>query len=206
MHPPPQTFNTPPHTTGSDGLIYTWDLRTRRVLHQQRDEGAVGATSLALSPGGGYLASGSRSGVVNLYRRPQGLLEALLPGAELGGGGTGLGAAAAGLVAPAAPDGGRPLKALMNLTTSVDTLHFSPDGQVGCCSALCSRSVCLPAVFRRLCGCLGADSEEGLSLQRALCRQQCMSSSRVKCAPLSLPRPQPSCLTPLPGFTDPGDG
>lgn len=48
--------------SGGDGIIYTWDLRTRRCLHQQIDEGCVGATALAISQDGSYLATGASSG------------------------------------------------------------------------------------------------------------------------------------------------
>lgn len=65
-------------------------------------------------------------GVVNVYKRPAGLLEPLL-GSGLSGGIIN-GDATAG---PVKPHAGRPLKALMNLTTAVDTLTFSPDSQVG---------------------------------------------------------------------------
>jgi U3 small nucleolar RNA-associated protein 18 len=107
-------------TSGGDGVIYTWDLRSRRCLHKQLDEGAVGAATLCLSPDGSYLATGSTSGVVNLYRRPQGgLLEPLLgePGALRSNG-----------LQPAVVP---PVKALMNLVTNVDTLAFNHDSQVG---------------------------------------------------------------------------
>lgn len=50
-------------------MLYTWDMRSQRCLAQQRDEGAIDITALALSPDGSYLASGGGMGVVNLYRR-----------------------------------------------------------------------------------------------------------------------------------------
>jgi U3 small nucleolar RNA-associated protein 18 len=101
--------------SGGDGVVYTWDLRSQRCLHQQRDEGVVSCTSLALSPDGSYLATGDSMGVVNLYSRPAGLL------APLGAVGLGSG------VQPATPS---PLKTMMNLTTAVDSLSFSHDSQV----------------------------------------------------------------------------
>lgn len=97
-------------------MVYTWDLRSQRCLHQQRDEGVVSCTSLALSPDGSYLATGDSMGVVNIYNRPAGLLAPL---------DTGLTAAAG--VQPATP---APLKTLMNLTTAVDSLSFSHDSQL----------------------------------------------------------------------------
>lgn len=115
-------------TLGGDGLVYTWDLRMRRCLHQFVDQGNVNPTALSLSPNGRYLATGSTAGVVNVYER------------EAGSGGWGAGAVE-GLLAGAGAKAGasvlvpeskqRPIKELMNLTTTVDTLTFSPDTQVG---------------------------------------------------------------------------
>ncbi|KAF6264482.1 WD40-repeat-containing domain protein [Scenedesmus sp. NREL 46B-D3] len=111
-------------TAGGDGVLYTWDLRSQRCLQQQRDEGAIDCTALALSADSSYLATGGSSGVVNVYRRPAGLLSPVsLADADVAGAGS-----AAGFgVQPAAP---APLKALMNLTTSIDSLSFSHDSQM----------------------------------------------------------------------------
>eukprot|EP00271_Cylindrocystis_brebissonii_P009231 TRINITY_DN2392_c0_g1_i1.p1 TRINITY_DN2392_c0_g1~~TRINITY_DN2392_c0_g1_i1.p1 ORF type:complete len:600 (+),score=141.35 TRINITY_DN2392_c0_g1_i1:463-2262(+) len=91
-------------TSGGDGQIYHWDLRTRRCFHKGTDEGCLNSTSLAVSGsgGGGLIAAASDTGVVNLYQR-----QAFL----------GSGAA-------------RPLKSFLNLTTEVDTLKFNPDSQI----------------------------------------------------------------------------
>lgn len=97
-------------------MVYTWDLRSQRCLHQQRDEGVVSCTSLALSPDGSYLATGDSMGVVNIYSRPAGLLAPVEQGASVGVG-----------VQPATPS---PLKTMMNLTTAVDSLSFSHDNQL----------------------------------------------------------------------------
>lgn len=118
-----------PLPPGGDGVVYTWDLRSQRCLQQQRDEGAIDCTALALSPDGSYLATGGTAGVVNLYRRSAGLVAPI--DADLEGTGSGFGssgAAAAGFgVQPASPT---PLKALMNLTTAIDSLSFSHDSQM----------------------------------------------------------------------------
>ncbi|KAF8072604.1 U3 small nucleolar RNA-associated-like protein [Scenedesmus sp. PABB004] len=113
-------------TAGGDGVLYTWDMRSQRCLQRQRDEGALDCASLALSADGSYLATGGAAGVVSVYARPAGLLAPL--GGGGGGGGAGGGGAAAGFGAP--PAAPAPLKALMNLTTTVDTLAFSHDGQM----------------------------------------------------------------------------
>jgi len=97
-------------------VVYTWDLRSQRCLHQQRDEGVVSCTSLALSPDGSYLATGDSMGVVNIYSRPAGLLAPLDVGQGVSAGSQ--------LATPT------PLKTLMNLTTAVDSLSFSHDSQV----------------------------------------------------------------------------
>ncbi|KAG1679825.1 hypothetical protein FOA52_012738 [Chlamydomonas sp. UWO 241] len=99
-------------TAGGDGLVHTWDLRTRRCIGQMVDHGNKDSASLALSRDGRHLATGSASGMVNVYRRNA--ATAGLPGRG-------------GLLRPSAPV---PLKEIGNLTTAVDTLAFSPDGQV----------------------------------------------------------------------------
>ncbi|TYZ63226.1 hypothetical protein PybrP1_002029 [[Pythium] brassicae (nom. inval.)] len=87
-------------STGSDGDIYKWDMRTRRCVYRHQDEGSLGNLAIAASPDGKYYAAGSASGVVNVYDN-------------------------AGLTAPT-----KPRKALMQLTTPVDSLRFNPDSQI----------------------------------------------------------------------------
>ncbi|CAG9463596.1 unnamed protein product [Pedinophyceae sp. YPF-701] len=103
-------------SSGDDGVVYVWDLRTQRCRGRAVDEGCVHATSLAVSPGGNYVAAGSDVGVVNIYG-PGGLF-------------AGAGQASQGAAAPLAPLAPRPVKTLMHLTTAADTLEWSPDGQV----------------------------------------------------------------------------
>ncbi|CAI5737279.1 unnamed protein product [Peronospora destructor] len=52
-------------STGSDGQIYKWDMRTRRCIFVHDDEGSLGNYALAASDK--YYAAGSKSGVVNIY-------------------------------------------------------------------------------------------------------------------------------------------
>ncbi|EEY64019.1 U3 small nucleolar RNA-associated protein 18 [Phytophthora infestans T30-4] len=52
-------------STGSDGQIYKWDMRTRRCVFVHDDEGSLGNHALAASSK--YYAAGSKSGVVNIY-------------------------------------------------------------------------------------------------------------------------------------------
>ncbi|CAM6126694.1 unnamed protein product [Calypogeia fissa] len=88
-------------STGGDGEIYHWDLRTRRCFHKGADEGCVKSVSLAVSPDSRLFATGSGSGVVNVYDR-----EGFIGGVT------------------------RPIKSLMNLVTTVDNVKFNNDSQI----------------------------------------------------------------------------
>ncbi|KAE8991919.1 U3 small nucleolar RNA-associated protein 18 [Phytophthora rubi] len=85
-------------STGSDGQVYKWDMRTRRCVFVHDDEGSLGNHALAAH--GKYYASGSKSGVVNIYDN-------------------------AGVTAKP-----KPRKALMHLTTQVDLLKFNPTSEI----------------------------------------------------------------------------
>ncbi|KAJ0401934.1 hypothetical protein ATCC90586_008265 [Pythium insidiosum] len=87
-------------STGSDGQVYKWDVRTRKCVFRHDDEGSLGNFSIAASTDGKYYATGSTSGVVNVYNN------------------TGLTA------------NSKPRKALMQLTTQVDDLKFNADSQI----------------------------------------------------------------------------
>jgi U3 small nucleolar RNA-associated protein 18 len=50
-------------------VVHTWDLRTRRCVSREVDEGSFASTSLAVSADGRLYATGAKSGVVNLYDR-----------------------------------------------------------------------------------------------------------------------------------------
>eukprot|EP00192_Tetraselmis_astigmatica_P005278 CAMPEP_0117667692 /NCGR_PEP_ID=MMETSP0804-20121206/11119_1 /TAXON_ID=1074897 /ORGANISM="Tetraselmis astigmatica, Strain CCMP880" /LENGTH=509 /DNA_ID=CAMNT_0005475469 /DNA_START=49 /DNA_END=1578 /DNA_ORIENTATION=+ len=91
---------------GSDGMLYLFDIRMQRCISCQVDEGAVKGTAVATSAE--YFAAGSDMGVVNLYSW-EGLRNS-------GSGGL------------SAPPSVKPEKALLNLTTTIDSLAFSPDG------------------------------------------------------------------------------
>mmetsp|Transcript_4664 Transcript_4664/g.12754 ORF Transcript_4664/g.12754 Transcript_4664/m.12754 type:complete len:201 (+) Transcript_4664:337-939(+) len=114
-------------TLGGDGVVYTWDLRTRRCLSQISDHGNVSPSSLTVSEDGRFFATGSEAGVVNVYRR----------GAEAASAGLESSMTMGRAVHKPKPLGlgdgmvmGKPLKEIMNLTTKTDTLAFSPDSQV----------------------------------------------------------------------------
>ncbi|KAG2437578.1 hypothetical protein HYH02_011218 [Chlamydomonas schloesseri] len=104
-------------STGDDGAVHVWDLRTRRCRLVFADSGNIGdASSLALSADGRWIATGAGSGVVNVYRKAE--VEEAAARAASGG----LGGGGRVSVAPA--------RELMNLTTNVDSLRFSPDSQM----------------------------------------------------------------------------
>ncbi|CAI8594712.1 unnamed protein product [Vicia faba] len=93
-------------SSGGDGHVYHWDLRTRTCIHKGVDEGCINSTALCTNPGGTHFAAGSDSGVVNIYNR-----EEFLGGKK------------------------KPIKAIDNLSTSVDFMRFNPDSQI---LAICS--------------------------------------------------------------------
>ena len=105
------------HVTGGDGTVYTWDMRTRRCRDRRVDEGTLNGTSIACAQG--FFATGSDSGAVNLHMR--GGSPASAAGSE---------ATVAGYKATG-PASKKPVKSFLHLTTTVDSLAFSPDSQVG---------------------------------------------------------------------------
>lgn len=58
-------------STGGDGQVYLWDLRTRTCIHKRIDEGCIRGAALCTSPGGELFAAGSDSGIVNIYNREE---------------------------------------------------------------------------------------------------------------------------------------
>ncbi|GLI62931.1 hypothetical protein VaNZ11_005782 [Volvox africanus] len=108
-------------STGDDGVVHVWDLRTRRCRLAFNDTGNIGdASTIALSADGRFIATGAKSGVVNVYQRGQ-VEAAAARAAASGGGGGGR---------PFGPVSVTPDRELMHLTTTVDTLVFSPDSQM----------------------------------------------------------------------------
>lgn len=88
-------------SSGGDGHVYHWDLRTRRCIHKGVDEGCLNASSLCASPDSSLFAAGSSSGIVNLYKRDE-----FLGGKR------------------------RPVKTIENLTTVVNFMQFNHDAQI----------------------------------------------------------------------------
>ncbi|XP_064404926.1 U3 small nucleolar RNA-associated protein 18 homolog isoform X2 [Halichondria panicea] len=89
-------------SSGSDGKVYVWDMSTRDCVHSFTDEGCLTGTKLAVSPNSQYIACGSDSGVVNLYESEQ-CLRSGFP---------------------------KPLRAVSNLTTSIDHLCFNSTSEM----------------------------------------------------------------------------
>ncbi|CAI9117414.1 OLC1v1018806C2 [Oldenlandia corymbosa var. corymbosa] len=88
-------------SSGGDGQIYHWDLRTRTCFHKGVDEGCITGTSLCTSPIGNLFAAGSDSGIVNVYN-----------GNDFLGGKR------------------KPAKVIENLTTKVDFIKFNHDAKI----------------------------------------------------------------------------
>lgn len=85
---------------GSEVCI--WDMKSRRCRHRFTDQGCLEGLALATSPNGQLLASGSDSGVVNVYETAK-LYETRYP---------------------------TPLKEIMNLTTEVTQLKFNSTSEL----------------------------------------------------------------------------
>ncbi|KAH0947263.1 hypothetical protein HN011_011024 [Eciton burchellii] len=89
-------------THGDGGEMYIWDLNSRTCINRAIDDGCVSCASLAASPNGQFIATGSKHGVVNIYK-----MDALLQNQE-----------------PI------PLKIMKNLVTSITSLKFNPTSEI----------------------------------------------------------------------------
>ena len=91
------------YSTGTAGQVYVWDVRySKRCCHKFWDQGCVKGTTLRFSPNGQFLATGSDTGVVNIYKTED-LMKSENP---------------------------KPVKAVMNLVTEVTSLAFSPNSEI----------------------------------------------------------------------------
>ncbi|PPD73864.1 hypothetical protein GOBAR_DD29205 [Gossypium barbadense] len=100
-------------SSGGDGEVYHWDLRTRTCIHKAADEGCINGTALCTSPNGRMFAAGSDSGIVNIYNRDE-----FLGGKR------------------------KPIKTVENLTTKVDFMKFNSDAQIlAICSTMKKNSL-----------------------------------------------------------------
>ena len=81
----------------ADGEVYVWEMSSRQCLHRFTDDGCVVGKRVGVSPDNQFVACGSESGVVNVYERSE-CMKREKP---------------------------RPIRAVMNLTTTVDHLQFN---------------------------------------------------------------------------------
>ncbi|KYM83299.1 U3 small nucleolar RNA-associated protein 18 like protein [Atta colombica] len=88
------------HGDGTE--MYIWDLNTRTCINRATDDGSLSCTSLAVSPSGQFVVTGSAQGIVNLYDMKTVLKDQ----------------------SPA------PLKIWMNLVTSVTSLKFNLTSEI----------------------------------------------------------------------------
>ncbi|KAL0082192.1 WD40-repeat-containing domain protein [Phycomyces blakesleeanus] len=88
---------------GSEGSVYQFDIGQRQCVKRWLDDGQIGATCLRVSPNENYYATGSTSGIVNVYDRS--VLD---------------------------PNVGkpRPLKAIGNIRTKINEIRFNHDSQL----------------------------------------------------------------------------
>jgi len=89
------------YAIGVDGEVYQWDVGTRTCIHRFSDEGAVKSTTICASRNGEYFATGSNTGVVNIYNNE--CLTEIRP---------------------------VPQKSILNLTTSIHNMKFNFDSQL----------------------------------------------------------------------------
>ncbi|KAJ3321045.1 U3 snoRNP protein [Blyttiomyces sp. JEL0837] len=89
------------YSIGSDGEVYQWDLATRQCVHRFYDEGAIHVNAISVSPDNSFIATGSNTGVVNVYNSSHALSNPRPT----------------------------PSRSIMNLTTSISQLTFHPSSQ-----------------------------------------------------------------------------
>lgn len=96
------------YTTARAGIVHLWDLRRMECVDQHRDEGAVHASSVGVSPT--HYAVGGDTGIVNVYDK------------------AGFGENAQQGIGSVRT--GKPVKTIDNLTTSVSQTVFNLDGKI----------------------------------------------------------------------------
>jgi U3 small nucleolar RNA-associated protein 18 len=89
------------YAIGVDGEVYQWDIGSRSCIHRFSDEGAVKSTTICASRNGEYFATGSNTGVVNIYNN-----DCLTETKPI------------------------PQKSILNLTTSIHNMKFNSDSQL----------------------------------------------------------------------------
>lgn len=89
-------------SSGIGGQVYIWDVKAQECIHKFVDDGCITGTALAMAPNNRWLATGSNSGVVNVYKRSE-------------------------VWSQTRP---KPEKIVLNLTTSVSDLKFNPSSEI----------------------------------------------------------------------------
>jgi len=110
-------FSGVPHslwTLVGDGLLSNWDLRMNRCIDRVVDSGATKGISLACSLDGRWVATGSETGFVNIYSCNN--LRSTVSTHNL------MGPRDTTIVPPE--------KVIIGISTSIDTIKFSPDCQM----------------------------------------------------------------------------
>ncbi|KAJ8251781.1 hypothetical protein GJAV_G00225370 [Gymnothorax javanicus] len=90
------------YVSSDEGEVYIWDSRRNKCINRFVDDGSIRGTSIAVSGNGQYIACGSSSGVVNVYDHDMCLQET----------------------------NPKPLRAIMNLLTTVTSLRFNSNTEV----------------------------------------------------------------------------
>ncbi|KAI8969098.1 WD40-repeat-containing domain protein [Mycotypha africana] len=88
---------------GSTGEVYQFDVQNKECVKRWQDEGCIGASIISVSPNEKYYATGSSTGIVNLYDRSVLDPELNKP---------------------------KPIKAIGNLTTRINNIKFNHDSQL----------------------------------------------------------------------------
>ncbi|XP_011504992.1 PREDICTED: U3 small nucleolar RNA-associated protein 18 homolog [Ceratosolen solmsi marchali] len=89
-------------THGDSSELYTWDIGSRSCLNRAFDDGCLSGSSIAMSPNGQFVATGSKQGAVNLYD-------------------------ANSIINERAP---MPVKTVLNLVTSITKLKFNSSTEI----------------------------------------------------------------------------
>ncbi|XP_001604219.1 U3 small nucleolar RNA-associated protein 18 homolog [Nasonia vitripennis] len=87
---------------GESSEIYVWDVKSRTCDNRAFDDGCLSACSIAMSPSGQFIATGSKQGAVNLYDAKSVLTERTPT----------------------------PVKTVLNLVTAITKLEFNPTSEI----------------------------------------------------------------------------
>ncbi|KAI8340911.1 WD40-repeat-containing domain protein, partial [Chlamydoabsidia padenii] len=91
------------YSSGDEGLVYQWDVGQRECIHRWVDDGSLRTSSLSVSPNERFYATGSTSGIVNIYNET---------------------------ALSRNTDRPTPYKSIGNITTNISTMKFNFDSQL----------------------------------------------------------------------------